>query len=189
VIYDDLGDAVLASKNGQFIRMTIKSIKRLGRDTQGVTLMKLRAGDKVSSLTVVRPEEKTETVNNESKIINQGKEKESKTKAVKPKIPDSEFRIQNSEKPKEKPKKVKPAVNVRKKKAIRDSYPPIVETSKIEKKKSDNKSHHSLLEKPDDVMPTIRAYDPKVDLEIKKTLKDDSLEKKRFDDVNWWGRQ
>ena len=55
--------------------------------------------------------------------------------------------------------------------------------------------HNSLLEKPDDVMPTIRAYDPKVDLEIKKTLEDSSDEEPEqpinssSNDVNWWGKQ
>jgi len=188
VIYDDLGDALLASKNGQFIRMAIKSIKRLGRDTQGVTLMKLRKADKVSSLTLVRPVEKPESVNTESGIMNHGEAKKSEKKIQKPKIHNSEFIIQNSKKAKEESEKANPK-KITKKKFIKDLYPPVVETSRIEKKKSENKPHHSLLEKPDDVMPTIRAYDPKIDLEIKKTLKDDSLEKKRFDDKNWWGQQ
>ncbi len=158
VIYDDLGDALLASKNGQFIRMAVKSIKRLGRDTQGVTLMKMRSDDKVSSLTVVRPDSTTQT---------------STTLTEKHGI--------STDKPKEKLKiiKEKPAKKI----------PQRVRNDKITKVKTRKpQPHNSLLEKPDDAMPTIRAYNPKIDLEIKKTLEDDSLEKKRFDDKNWWGQ-
>lgn len=57
IAYIDEGDVVLASQKGQFIRMELNKIKRLGRDTQGVTLMKLRPGDKVSSVALILPSE------------------------------------------------------------------------------------------------------------------------------------
>jgi len=57
ITYSDKGDVVLASQKGQFIRMELKNIKRLGRDTQGVTLMKLREGDRVSSVALILPED------------------------------------------------------------------------------------------------------------------------------------
>lgn len=57
ITYTDLGDVILASQKGQFIRMELAKIKRLGRDTQGVTLMKLRADDKVSSVALILPDE------------------------------------------------------------------------------------------------------------------------------------
>ncbi len=56
ITYIDLGDVVLASRKGQFIRMELAKIKRLGRDTQGVTLMRLKEGDKVSSVALILPE-------------------------------------------------------------------------------------------------------------------------------------
>lgn len=56
ISYSDAGDVILASRKGQFIRMELAKIKRLGRDTQGVTLMKLRAGDKVSTVALILPE-------------------------------------------------------------------------------------------------------------------------------------
>jgi DNA gyrase subunit A len=59
IIYDDLGDVILVSRNGQVIRMKLSTIKRLGRDTQGVTLMRM-ANDRVSSVTIIRPEEKND---------------------------------------------------------------------------------------------------------------------------------
>ncbi len=51
------GDIVLVSRQGQVIRMPLKSIKRIGRDTQGVTLMRLNKNDKVASMTLIRKEE------------------------------------------------------------------------------------------------------------------------------------
>ncbi len=57
ITYSDKGDVILASEKGQFIRMKLAEIKRLGRDTQGVTLMKLKPGDKVASVALILPEE------------------------------------------------------------------------------------------------------------------------------------
>lgn len=53
IVYNEKGDVVLASRKGQFIRMELHKIKKLGRDTQGVTLMRLKAGDKVSSVALI----------------------------------------------------------------------------------------------------------------------------------------
>lgn len=43
-------DAILISKNGQTIRLSLNDIKLLGRTTQGVTIMRLTGGDQVSSI-------------------------------------------------------------------------------------------------------------------------------------------
>ncbi len=56
ITYNDLVDVVLATSKGQFIRMALKTIKRLGRDTQGVTLIKLKGGDKVASSAIIQAE-------------------------------------------------------------------------------------------------------------------------------------
>ncbi len=50
VVTSDEDDVLLISKQGVVIRTPIKEIRRLGRDTQGVTLMKLGEGDAVVSL-------------------------------------------------------------------------------------------------------------------------------------------
>jgi DNA gyrase subunit A len=76
IIYVDKGDVVLASRKGQFIRMEIKNIKRLGRDTQGVTLMKLREGDKVSSVALIQEDEEQ---NDQSQIKFDEPKQEKKT--------------------------------------------------------------------------------------------------------------
>lgn len=44
-------ELIAMSKKGQVIRTQLESIPSLGRDTQGVTIMKLRAGDSIASCT------------------------------------------------------------------------------------------------------------------------------------------
>lgn len=53
---DDKGDLMIISAQGQMIRIPMTSVKRLGRDTQGVTLIKLEKNDKVSSVSIVEEE-------------------------------------------------------------------------------------------------------------------------------------
>ncbi|MEI7792161.1 MAG: DNA gyrase subunit A [Candidatus Berkelbacteria bacterium] len=81
IIYSELGDVVLASRKGQFIRMEIKNIKKLGRDTQGVTLMRLKETDKVSSVAVIIPDE-TNTITDDQSQITFDDEKELGTPAA-----------------------------------------------------------------------------------------------------------
>ena len=44
-------ELIAMSKKGQVIRTSLKDISSLGRQTQGVTIMRLRAGDGIASLT------------------------------------------------------------------------------------------------------------------------------------------
>ncbi len=54
----ELGEEFVAiSKNGQVIRSGVDEVPVLGRATQGVRLMKLRKGDAVASLVVLRPDQ------------------------------------------------------------------------------------------------------------------------------------
>lgn len=46
----NIEEALLISKNGQTIRLSLSDIKLLGRTTQGVTIMRLSEGDTVSSI-------------------------------------------------------------------------------------------------------------------------------------------
>ncbi len=46
-------ELIAMSKKGQVIRTALKDISSLGRQTQGVTIMRLRAGDGIASLTCV----------------------------------------------------------------------------------------------------------------------------------------
>lgn len=197
VIFDDLGDALLASKNGQFIRMAVKAIKRLGRDTQGVTLMKMRSKDIVSSLTVVRPEEKEEKTEVPEKPKPEKPKAEKVPEIKKPEI-KKKLETKIPSKPAKKPKVEhaikkniveKPAkVEITKEKppkqpAVKKPAALAPKAKKIEKKAP----HNSLLDKPDDVMPTIRTYNPKIDVEIKKNG-DEEESQTPTEDINWWGR-
>lgn len=51
VIYEDESEVIAISKHGQVIRTTLDEISDLGRQTQGVRIMKLREGDSLASLT------------------------------------------------------------------------------------------------------------------------------------------
>ena len=56
----DMVDAIMISKNGQTIRLSLKDIKLLGRTTQGVTIMRLSEGDKVVSIGLMPEAERGE---------------------------------------------------------------------------------------------------------------------------------
>mgnify|MGYP000984650283 CR=1 FL=1 len=46
----EIGELVVMSQKGQVIKLPLKDVPALGRDTQGVKVMKLRAGDKIASM-------------------------------------------------------------------------------------------------------------------------------------------
>jgi DNA gyrase subunit A len=46
-------ELIAMSKKGQVIRTPLKEISSLGRQTQGVTIMRLRAGDSIASLACI----------------------------------------------------------------------------------------------------------------------------------------
>jgi len=48
-------EIITISKHGQVIRTTLAEIPSLGRQTQGVRIMKLRDGDTLASLTCLSP--------------------------------------------------------------------------------------------------------------------------------------
>lgn len=64
MLFTDKDDILLMSKMGQTLRTTVSTVKRLGRDTQGVTLIKLSTGDKVASVTII-PKQAEESVEND----------------------------------------------------------------------------------------------------------------------------
>lgn len=54
------GDLIIVSKQGQIIRMNLKSIPSQGRATQGVYLMRMNGNDKVASTSVIEIDETEE---------------------------------------------------------------------------------------------------------------------------------
>ncbi len=63
---DDMTEAILISKAGQTIRLSLNDIKSLGRTTQGVTIMRLGSGDSVSSIGLMREQPKDDEEDEES---------------------------------------------------------------------------------------------------------------------------
>jgi DNA gyrase subunit A len=53
VVIEDESELVVMSKNSQVIRVDIKEIPSLGRQTQGVRIMKLRDGDAIASAVIL----------------------------------------------------------------------------------------------------------------------------------------
>jgi DNA gyrase subunit A len=53
VITDDIEEIATISKKSQVIRINAKEIPSLGRQTQGVRIMKLYEGDSIASVTVI----------------------------------------------------------------------------------------------------------------------------------------
>jgi DNA gyrase subunit A len=59
---------MLISNGGTVIRMPVDEIKRLGRSTQGVIVMRLRGDEQVSSIALVAESEAAEAVDGEAPI-------------------------------------------------------------------------------------------------------------------------
>lgn len=51
------GELVIMSKKGQVIKLPLKDVPVLGRQTQGVRVMKMRAGDSIASIVFVEATE------------------------------------------------------------------------------------------------------------------------------------
>ena len=194
ITYSDLGDVVLASRKGQFIRMELAKIKRLGRDTQGVTLMRLREGDKVSSVALILPEEK----NDDEKIpldlspaddVPSTKEPKSLEKKVKPK----KEKLTSEKKPIAIPE-IQPDKNEGLKIAIH-SYKESPKPAEP-KKAEPVKEYKAGDSKPINVQPgksglSVKFYDKKVviDKDHKKYDTPDSASAKKNSDANYWGKK
>jgi DNA gyrase subunit A len=56
----EMREAILISKNGQTIRLSLEDIKLLGRTTQGVTIMRLGDSDRVSSIGLMPEQARSE---------------------------------------------------------------------------------------------------------------------------------
>lgn len=181
ITYSEKGDVILASQKGQFIRMELTKIKRLGRDTQGVTLMKLKEGDKVSSVAFILPDEENTT------------------------LP-----LPLNEPPKDNDKNIDSSIKLPSKKQIKDFRSQKkteefkVNFYKGEKKEMDDgivKSKNSLPVKSEDILPeTSHNSTPVLSEEFHiNSYKDREIEKPddnndspknppiQKDDVNYWG--
>ena len=76
VIIDDRGDLAAISEKGQVIRTPMSSISRIGRATQGVRIMRLNAGDKVTSIASIKVEKIEDRKENEEQSLTNTDSKE-----------------------------------------------------------------------------------------------------------------
>jgi len=149
------GDIVIISKQGQVIRTSIKSVKQLGRDTQGVTMMRLNAGDKVSSMTILKKEKfEVEKIENANKNNN---ENASSGKTEKKDIIDGD----------------KKNITDSKKKASNDPKHAKIVNSKEESVESNNTSNQANLHinkiEPKKIVTQKQDFNPIVKAQQKKT--------------------
>jgi len=180
ITYSEEGDVVLASKKGQFIRVDLKSIKRLGRDTQGVTLMRMKSGDKVSSVAMILPEKEdaisdTPEKEGEKELTEKAGSKVSASGEKKEKVSSKEE------------KKVKLSKKVEKKSADKaDKKEPKISIKKYDDKKVVGKSETKDKKQP---LLNISSYDSKIKVEEIKEDKKTPAPRKPKDDINYWGGQ
>jgi len=160
--YSEDGDVVLASKKGQFIRVSLKTIKRLGRDTQGVTLMKLKGGDKVSTVAMILPEKEDEPVS--------APEKDTGLKAEKEEFSKDEKKKSQSKKIIQEKELNKKALSIKK-----------YDEKKVADKIPEGAERQTQL--------NITSYNSKIEVEeSKENIKSPSPRKPK-DDINYWGGQ
>jgi hypothetical protein len=193
ISYNDKGDVILASRKGQFIRMELTKIKRLGRDTQGVTLMKMREGDKVASVALIMPDE-TDHNGDQSKIPLDGN-LPGKSPAI-DSIPENHTKYdkkisEKAKKPDEGNSKIK--VNYYEKNNMNEQIIESKETTPVQAGKN-------LPEIREEILPQVPANIlPSAEPEIKvKNYKDDQVSEVSKEDipknppikkneVNYWG--
>lgn len=174
ITYGDDGDVVLASRKGQFIRMALKAIKRLGRDTQGVTLMRLKSVDKVASVALIFPEV---TIEREPKKTSDEKsDKPIEVVGIEKKNLSKKVETRNTKKIEDKPIRTKP----------KDDSSIKVKT--YDKKKVETKSGNTKVTRKEDKN--------NLDLDFKvnryngsglKKPKSSKNPKGSTDDINYWG--
>ncbi len=65
----DLDDLIVITQKGILIRQPVAAIRTIGRNTQGVKLIRLDEGDKIADVTIVNHENDDNEDNNENEII------------------------------------------------------------------------------------------------------------------------
>ena len=117
---------IITSQRGQVIRVTLKGIPKLTRDTQGVLIMRLSQADKVAAATIIKTKKEEEVASTENaenkRETTESKSKRSASSAVARKPKPKTTKKPKVVKPKspkkktvKKPVKVKPKTKVAKK--------------------------------------------------------------------------
>lgn len=167
VVYGATADVILASKMGQIIRMSLESIKILGRDTQGVTLVKLRDNDKVASATVATKSAEPVVQKSDEETQVQVIQKEDRPAQEVPKLEEVDAKVEAK-------KEAKELIKEEEKKDNQDNKLP-----------DWAKAHHDSWREPSvaKLDKNIKVHEYKKDTETKKE------KLKENDEPNYWGRR
>jgi DNA gyrase subunit A len=125
IVDNEKSDIIMISQKGQVIRTAVKNVKRLGRATSGVRLMRLNKNDSVASVTLLdkaeptdeekSAKEKSDKAKSEKSKIQKPKKIESKKKKIISKKSVKKIVKKNIRKPEKIKVKKKPIFVVRKK--------------------------------------------------------------------------
>ena len=180
VVETDEGDVVIISKNGQVLRTTLKSVKKLGRDTQGVTLMRLKASDKVSSMTLLKKEKIEEpNENNQDDSDSSGGSEDSHNDEKDNSLPDDNSDISAASEPKQMRDIIKEKNDIKKtKKLIEDSAQNLAEGKMDEDDSKKQKTVHINKIEPKKII----AIDDKKEFNpvVKANSKANNVKSKEF---------
>ncbi|MFA7243869.1 MAG: DNA gyrase subunit A [Patescibacteria group bacterium] len=199
ITYSDEGDVVLASNKGQFIRMALKDIKRLGRDTQGVTLMRLKGGDKVASVALILPNDEDEGDSSQLPLDNGKPPKldikpQEETKSSDESKNNSSKEVANSQsvekRAAEKDEKNDPAAELKIKSYKEPKVPETKSTKQPEEKSNSSKT----------IIPEIHNYKETAEVKVREEKNEEksveagfTIKKvpsiKKDDEPNYWGKQ
>ena len=100
---DPKEELILVSENGIVIRTTVDSISLLGRNTQGVTVMKVGENDRVAAIAAIAPEERTTRQARDQETITEngaspnGRARGASMKAVQPEEDESEDELDDAD--------------------------------------------------------------------------------------------
>ena len=124
IITESVQDAIFISESGKTIRIPIRGIKELSRDTQGVTLMKLNKGDRIVSSTIVHKKSAEEEAN----IVGGLEPEKELENQVEEKVIKKEIKEKNKEE--EMPDKVEPVKKQESKEISKPSNPKMDDSKK-----------------------------------------------------------
>lgn len=160
VTTSDSGDLIIMSNHGVIIRMPLKSAKKLGRDTQGVTLMRLNnKADRVSSASIISKEE------GEPEVAAEGIKEENVADLSDADVSIIEDAVSEKSEEKEAPET------------------PVIE----EKTKAPETTEKGKKEKPKSSKAEVKKTNPTPDMTESKESKIPKVIKKK-NEPNYWGR-
>lgn len=163
-------DVIIASKSGQVIRMALSSVKKLGRDTQGVRLMRFKGKGGVATVSVIYKTKEITDLKKEISEITKEKPNEIEVRKEEIKIDKKQVKEIKNEPEKtrkfSKPNKPLPIQKTEKSKIVVPKTQKLPEWAKVKTRKSKE-------------TPKIHSQKPKINIRHYQEEKE----------TNWWGKK